>query len=157
MRKLGILVTAALAVVVLAVAGCGSDDSGDATTTEAETPTRGFNVGDAVKSGCQKLGGNFNFRTTQCVFESSAVCVNGTIRGAANLNGFRCVVDPAAKAALDAADAQATANKQYELIAELGRARDECEDRGAPWEWLEGANYCIQTKPPNHVYKSSGG
>lgn len=153
MRKLELLAVAALAVIAPGtIAGCGSDDSStDATTTDAEKPTRGFNVGDAVKSSCQKLGGNFNLKTTICVFDSNAVCVNGKITGAANLNGFRCVVDPAAKAALDAADARAGASKQNELMIELQRARDECEDRGAPWEWLEGANFCIQYKPPNHA------
>ena len=157
MRKLEILVIAALAVVAVGtVAGCGSDDSSDATTT-AEKPTRGFNVADQVKSSCQKLGGNFNLKTTTCVFNSNAVCVNGKITGAANLNGFRCIVDPNAKAALDAADANAAASKQNELMLELAQAQQECEDRGEPWEWLEGANFCIQNKPPNHVYKSSGG
>ena len=153
MRKLRILAATALFVAALGMAvGCGSDDSGDATTTNSAKPTRGFNVGDAVKSSCQKLGGNFNLKTTICVFDSSAVCVNGKITGAASLNGFKCVVDPAAKAALDAADARAAASKQNELMTELLRARDECEDRGEPWEWLEGANFCIQAKKPNHVY-----
>ena len=140
-----VLLMVVVAAALAAFAGCGSDDEGSPSTT-AEAPTRGFNVADQIKSSCKAIGGNFDKARTVCVFDSGVTCVNNKITGAAKLNGFFCAIDPKLKAALDKYDADAGLREQQELLAALKREKEDCEAKGSPYEWLEGANYCIRTK-----------
>jgi len=150
MRKPRRLAWVALAATaMLAIGGCGSDHSDDSTSAHANQPARGYeagSVGARLKTAWKELGGNLADKDFRCVFDSAAICVNGRVSGAAKLNGNPCVVDPKLKAAVDRADASAAQTEQSKLLIQLKQEKDECEAKGRPWEWLEGANFCIQSR-----------
>jgi hypothetical protein len=135
-----------LAVAAIGLIACGSDGSPDSTSGQPE-PSRGYSVDEQLKAVCKKIGGNWQSKDIRCVFDTDANCVDGKVV-AAQLKGFRCVVDPALKQYLDAYDAAAPAREQAKLLAELEQAKEDCLAQGSSYEWI-GSGFCIKTSKPS--------
>jgi hypothetical protein len=117
-------VMAALGLALLA--GCGSDDeSSDSAsqTTEAEQPSRGFNLQDSLKAGCKAIGGNYNFSQGICFLDSETEVAQKCKDG--KLSILKCVADPATKEWIDDLDAQ-YGNGSFDTR----KAVDKCEAVG---------------------------